>query len=140
MATFSPEHLQRLREENLATVARIEAKTRMMHDWTNTQVAAARAAGQRLVLQLVTNENNHVGGVAAYVGMRVQANPAFFDLYSNSTTEHTDFMRWGMARGKGTVVGTCDDKTELRVRWDDDDREGRNIKCGKGGNYWLLTV
>ena len=140
MATFSPEHLQRLREENLATVARIEAKTRMMHDWTNTQVAAARAAGQRLVLQPETNLNNHVGGVAAYIGMRVQGNPSFFDLYSNSTTKHTDFMRWGMARGKGTVVGTCDDKTELRVRWVDVDREGRNIKCGKQGQFWLMTV
>ena len=42
----------------------------------------------------------------------------------------TDFMRWGIARGKGTIVGTCDDNTEVRVRWDEDRREGRNVKCG----------
>ena len=97
-------------------------------------------SGQRLVLQPVTNENNHVGGVAAYTGMRVQANPAFFALYKNSTTDQTDFMRWGIARGKGTIVGTCDDNTEVRVRWDEDRREGRNVKCGKRGDYWLMTA
>ena len=32
-------------------------------------------------------------------------------------------MRWGIARGKGTIVGTCDDNTEVRVRWDEDRRE-----------------
>lgn len=140
MATFAPGHLRRLRVENAETVARIEKKTTMMRDWTNVQLAAATAAGQRLVLQPQTNLNNHVGGVAAHVGMRVQANPAFFETYSSSVTEHTDYMRWGMSRGKGTVVGTCDDKSELRVRWDDDIREGCNIKAGKRGDYWIMTA
>jgi hypothetical protein len=49
-------------------------------------------------------------------------------------------MRWGIARGKGTIVGTCDDNTEVRVRWDEDRREGRNVKCGKRGDYWLMTA
>ena len=49
-------------------------------------------------------------------------------------------MRWGMSRGKGTIVGTCDDKSELRVRWDDDIREGCNIKAGKRGDYWIMAA
>ena len=140
MAGFPPEHLSSLRKENLAIVARIEAKTKLIHDWTSAQLAAATAAGQRLVLQPETNMNNHVGGIAAYTGMRVQGNPAFFALYANATTDHTDFMRWGMARGKGTIVGTSDDNSEVRVKWDDDRRVGCNIKAGKQGQFWLMTV
>lgn len=140
MASFAPDHLERLRHENAEVAARIRKKTKMTHDWTNVQVSAATAAGQRLVLQPETNLNNHVGGIAAYTGLRVQGNPAFFELYSNSTTGQTDFSQWGMARGKGTIVGTSDDDSEVRVKWDDDRREGRNVKCGKRGDYWLMTV
>ena len=140
MASFAPDHLERLRHENAEVAARIRKKTKLTHDWTNAQVSAATAAGQRLVLQPETNLNNHVGGIAAYEGMRVQGNPAFFELYSNSTTSQTDFSQWGMARGKGTIVGTSDDDSEVRVKWDDDRREGRNVKCGKRGDYWLMTV
>ena len=140
MAGFPSDHLQRLRVENEETMSRIRKKTKLTHDWTNVQLAAATAMGQRLVLQPETNENNHVGEVAAHIGMRVQSNPAFFEMYSGPTTDQTDYMRWGMARGKGTIVGTCDDKSEVRVKWDDDPREGCNIKCGKRGDYWLVTV
>jgi len=140
MASFAPDHLERLRHENAEVAARIRKKTKMTHDWTNVQVSAATAAGQRLVLQPETNLNNHVGGIAAYEGMRVQGNPAFFELYSNSTTSQTDFSQWGMARGKGTIVGTSDDNSEVRVKWDDDRRVGCNIKAGKQGQFWLMTV
>jgi len=101
-------------------------------DWTRRQIDAAANVGAQLVLQPACNRNTWTGGVAAVSGMRVRANPAFFEMYP------VDTMRWGISIGEGTVLGTCDDNTELRVEWDDGN-VGMNIKAGKGCEYWLIT-
>ena len=62
--------------------------------WAEQQVTAASDAGERVVLQPVTNLNSGTGGVAAFVGLRVQSNPEFLRVYSR----YGDSMRWGISR------------------------------------------
>ena len=105
--------------------------------WAREQLAAADAAGARLVLQPVTNTNSWTGGVAAHVGMRVRTNPAVVRMYAGG--DWGKVARWGLSQGCGTVVGTCDDNSELRVAWDSG-RTGSCIKAGKRDDFWLMTV
>ena len=99
------------------------------------QVDAASEKGQLVVLQPETNLNNWTRGVKARIGMRVQANPAFVDEYSKLG----DLKRWGVDRGFGTIVGTCDHNSELVVAWDNG-HKGSCIRAGKGQDFWLMTV
>ena len=105
----------------------------MTANWADYQIQAATNAGAKLVLQPRTNMNAWTGGVTAVPNMRVRANPAFFDAYTGDT------MRWGIAPCEGTIVGTCDDNSELKVLWDDGSI-GVNIKAGKQNDYWLITA
>ena len=106
-------------------------------EWARQQVSAATDLGEKVVLQPVTNLNSWSDGVAAFVGMRVQANPAWVRVYSRSGA-HT-CSRWGISRGQGTVVRTSDSNSELVVQWEDGSLGG-NVKAGKGFEYSLMTV
>ena len=103
--------------------------------WAHKQLKAATAAGKQLVLQPASNLNSWTGGVNAYVGMRVQTNPAFVEEYS----KHGDIGRWGVSDGQGTVVSTCDSNSELVVQWDTG-FVGSCVRAGKGMDFWLITV
>ena len=107
-----------------------------MSEWAQAQFAAAERAGERLVLQPVTNLNSWTCGVAAHTGLRVQANPAFVDAYAPS---RCSLMRWGVDSGLGTVIGTSDSGSELIVKWDSGE-QGCNVRAGKQMDYWLMTV
>ena len=77
--------------------------------------------------------------VCARVGMRVRANPAFVKQYTTAENRG-DLMRWGIdAHARGTVVGTADGRSELRVLWDSGE-VGINVKAGKRDEYWLMTA
>jgi hypothetical protein len=114
--------------------------------WARKQLKAATDIGAQLVLQPVTNLNCWTHGVEAHVGMRVRTNPAFCEAYKKFESAKNyngalSFTRWGVQPDHvvGTIIGTCDDRSELVVKWDSG-FTGSCIPAGKRHEYWLITA
>ena len=96
-----------------------------MAEWGRRQVRAAENAGQKVVLQPVTNLNEWSGGVEAFVGMKVRLNPEYIRVYKHPDT------------GRGTVVGPTDSNSEVLVAWECGDSGA--YRAGKCFDFWLMT-